>query len=96
MSDSFTKESRREWNRAGFNNPPSVEELKLGCLQRIATATELACKDREQLERDYAYMRRDRDSWRSRSERSERSNSALRGQITKLKRAAAKATGTTP
>jgi uncharacterized protein YukE len=63
-----------------------MEQLTLGCLQRIATATELSCKDRERLERDYRYMRGERDRYRQEAEQMARRIAALKGQITKLKR----------
>ncbi len=83
MSENYEKESRKGWYRAGT---ATTDDLKLGCLQRIAKAVELSCKDREQLEYDYKYMRDDRDAWRSRAERAERSAASLRGVITKMKK----------
>jgi hypothetical protein len=87
MSKSYIEESRLGWFREGL---PTNDDLKLGCLQRIASATELACKDREKLERDYAYMRRSRDEAKECSARLARSNAALRGVIKRMKRQAAK------
>ena len=87
MSVSYIRESKRAWYREGA---ATNDDLKLGCLQRIAAATELACKDREKLERDYANMRRWRDEAKACSERLARSNAALRGVINRMKRQAAK------
>lgn len=87
----FIDESKRGWFRENGN--PTIEELTLGCLQRIAAATELSCKDREKLEREYKYMRDDRDYYRRESEQRGRRIAALKGQITKLKRAATPAKG---
>jgi len=87
MSKSYIEESKLGWYREGT---PNNDDLKLGCLQRIAAATELACKDREKLERDYANMRRWRDEAKACSERLARSNAALRGVIKRMKRQAEK------
>lgn len=80
---SFREESRKEWSR---NSGATVEDLNLGCLQRIADATEL-------MAREYARLVSDRDRFerwykesKACSARLARSNAALRGQITKLKR----------
>ena len=84
MAD-FREDSRKRWN-----SNTSIEHINAGSLQRIADAVELSCKDREKLERDYAYMRKARDSAQECAERLARSNSALRGVIKRMKRLAAK------
>lgn len=83
MSETFEKESRKAWTRVG---EPSVEDLLLGCLQRIATATETMAQHNDRLicERDSA--RASRDYWRSEAEAAWRRLSAAKGQITRLKR----------
>lgn len=73
--------SRRDW---ASNN--TVEQINAGSLQRIAAALELSCKDREKLERDYAYMRSNRDDLRRLLDSALRSNAALRGVIKRMKR----------
>lgn len=87
MSGSYIDESRKLWHRGG-ETQPTTEDLILGCLQRIATSTESSCKDRERLERDYAYNRKDRDLHRANADRLGRSNAALRGVISRMKKAA--------
>jgi hypothetical protein len=87
MSKSYMEESRSAWYREGALQPGDIQT---GCLQRIAAAMELLCKDREKLERDYANMRRWRDEAKACSERLARSNAALRGVIKRMKRLAAK------
>ena len=84
MAD-FREDSRKRWN-----SNTSVEHINAGSLQRIADAIELSCKDREKLERDYAYIRKARDLAQERADRLARSNSALRGVIKRMKRLAAK------
>lgn len=68
-----------------INQTPTESEIQLGCLQRIADATELMAKDREKLIRDYDYMRNNRDAYRTRYETEAHRNRALKGVITKLK-----------
>ena len=84
MAD-FREDSRKRWN-----SNTSIEHINAGSLQRIADAVELSCKDREKLERDYAYIRKARDLAQERADRLARSNAALRGVIKRMKRLAAK------
>lgn len=79
----------RESSKARWSSNTSIEHINAGSFQRIADAIELSCKDRERLEREYAYMRESRDLERKRADRLARSNSALRGVIKRMKRAAA-------
>jgi hypothetical protein len=87
MSDNFAKESRRDWVNNLPGNP-NIEQLSLGCLQRIADAVEMSCKDREKFERDIAYLRKSRDGYKAEAERIARSNAALRVVIARMKRKA--------
>jgi hypothetical protein len=84
MSASYIEESKRAWYRGG-DVLPSNEELQLGCLQRIAAAVEISCKDRERLERDYKYMRNRKEEIERSNARLARSNAALRGVIKRMK-----------
>lgn len=84
MAD-FREDSRKRWN-----SDTTIEHINAGSLQRIADAVELSCKDREKLERDYAYIRKARDLAQERADRLARSNAALRGVIKRMKRLAAK------
>jgi hypothetical protein len=83
MSDSFIKESRKHWVAQGAT--PSTEQLGLGCLQRIADATELMAKRYEDLiaQRDMAFSQR--DYWREQHDSMARRLNSMRGVITKLK-----------
>lgn len=78
----FREDSKKYWT-----SNTSVEHINAGSLQRIADAMELSCKNREQLERDYAYMRKARDSERECNRRLARSNAAFRGVIKRMKKA---------
>ena len=81
----YRKESRASWG-ADQDRNLSIEQINCGALLRLADATELMCKDREKLERDYAYMRAERDRYRSSLESAERRIAALKGVITKAKK----------
>lgn len=86
MSDIYEKESRRGWYAEG--RQPTTDELTLGCLQRIATATESMARNHDQLVRERDNARSERDYWRNEAEKARRRLSAAKGRITRLKRAA--------
>lgn len=84
MSDTFRKESRKDWHANG-DRIPTDEEFKFACLQRIADATELMAKNHVQMERDLKWAM-GRNEWLKKdNERLARSNAALRGHIKRLK-----------
>lgn len=83
MAEDFVKQSKKNWVPTGER--ASSKQLTLGCLQRIASATELMCKDREKLERDYKYMRDSRDMYLAETERLQRKLTATKGVVTRLK-----------
>lgn len=85
MFNSYTDESRKNWGCD--NRQPSTDELKLGCLLRIADAAELAAKNHAALvaERDRMALGREYD--RKTIDRLVRSNNALRGVIKRIKKA---------
>lgn len=86
MSENFREESRKQWN----SNVAGVTEMQIavGCLQRIADATEAMAKEYNRLLSEAKYLRTSRDEHRDCSERLARKNAALRGTITRMKRAA--------
>lgn len=84
MSENFRKESRKDWHASGTGVVPSSEQLQLGCLQRIADATELMAKNHDGLVNERDQARKSRDYWMAEYDSVKRSNSALRGQITRL------------
>lgn len=89
MPENHTDMSRGEWHSAV---PGAVrEDIQTGCLQRIATAT-------EKMARSYGNLieERDRYKWLFENERKfanllQRRVSALRGTITRMKNAQARA-----
>ena len=84
----YVKASQREWTTKSCL--ATDREVEIGCLQRIATATEMLAKDRENImaERDrykcrYELLLLDNNSLT-------RSHAGLRGVITKLRKALGK------
>jgi hypothetical protein len=61
-------------------------EIKTGCLQRIADATELMAKSHAELERSLRLAREERDRAQRWLKHEENKTRALRGVITKLKK----------
>ena len=90
MSESFRKESRRDWSTSG-GAAPTLEWLQFGAIQRIADATELMARRHQELVDERDRYKRWYDTEHSEARRLARSNNALRGQITKLKKALAAA-----
>lgn len=84
MSDTYRKESRKDWIAEGVA-VPSIEQLAFGALQRIADATELMAKEHQSLVNQRDEARWSRDYWMAEYDAMKRSNNALRGQITRLK-----------
>lgn len=88
MSYSYKEASKVNWNATDVKEGEYLghERTKLGCLMRIADAV-------EGMSGSYAAIISDRDMYKERSERYfertqriERSNAALRGVITKMKK----------
>lgn len=73
--------SRKDW---GGNN--TVADINAGSLQRIADATELMAKRYTELIDERDRLKRWADEARDRAYRVERSNAALRGVVTRLKK----------
>jgi len=68
---------------------PTQEQINTGCLQRIADAAELMAKNHAQLVRERDDYERRLRTIRGEVNRLDRSNAALRGVITRMKRKAA-------
>jgi hypothetical protein len=51
----FQELSRLTYSK-GDSQIPSIDEVNLGCFQRIANSMEIMCKDRVKLERENDYM----------------------------------------
>lgn len=65
---------------------PGAENIKLGCLQRIAKATEAMSQNYVRLENDLAYYKRMHAENKATIERLVRSNNALRGHLKRFKK----------
>lgn len=74
--------SRGTWTGLG-----TIEHINAGSLQRIADATEKIAVNYDDLLRDKKSAEESRDYWRGQAERGRRQISALRGVITRMKRA---------
>jgi len=81
---SFQEISREEWRTD--EHAQIREVLQIGALLRIAEATEKIAADYDQLKNDYDYMRSNRNTYRRLYRQEYRSNRALRGWITRLKK----------
>ena len=82
MSESLREKSRRNWG----NDSNSNEQIQLGAILRMADATEKMAQRHTELIRERDQFKASVDYWRTEAERVGRSNNALRGQITKLKK----------
>lgn len=77
--------SKREFNLRDAKRP-NADEIHTGCLQRIATATEAMANNYQKLIDERDMLSRWNKEKNARIEKLNRSNAALRGQITKLKK----------
>lgn len=82
----YKDESRRLWIRTDGENP-TLEQLQLGCMQRIADASEAMAKDHVRLLNDAKWQREAKERLQKTCDRLARSNAALRGYIKRMKRA---------
>lgn len=88
MSKNLREETKLQWMTRPEQRGPDHEQLILGCLLRIADAVEKMAIRHTELMRDRDYYSREAESLRGRRDSLMRSNSALKGQITKLKKKA--------
>lgn len=85
MSTTFVEASKENWVSSNGLNP-SNEQLQLGCLQRIAAATELMSKNYQSLFDELQRYKRYYNEERQVSQRMARTISSLKGHITRLKK----------
>ena len=87
--NTYREASKKDWRtRGGTATDP---EIDTGSLQRIADACELMASDHGRLLSDVGYWKRTSQHSSAEAERLYRSNAALRGHITRLKRKLEKA-----
>jgi len=84
MSEDYIIESKKGWRRP--EGGPTTEDLVLGCLQRIAMATEDMAPGFIKLQQDCVFHQRALKDEQVRNLGLERRISALRGVISKLKK----------
>lgn len=78
--------SKIHWgNRIEENDYPGDEKIKIGCLQRIASAAEAMAKNHVQLQSDYNYMRERRDRYKALYEKEAKRSAAFKGWVTRYK-----------
>lgn len=79
--------SRTNWGKDySEGERPDRDDLKFGCILRIADSMEAMAKNHVKLQEDYNYMKERRDYLKERNLELERKNRALKGVITKLKK----------
>lgn len=83
MIKSYRKESRTDWGTT--DDKVTLEQINTGAILRIADATEAMAKNHVQLQTERDRLQRWYEQERERAAKLERSNAALRGQITRLK-----------
>jgi hypothetical protein len=77
----MTEQSRKEWV-----SKDTAEDIKLGCLQRIADASEKMASNYIQLQKDYIHLKECLERYKDFMNKQSRTIIALRGHITKLKK----------
>lgn len=82
---SYRTESRADWGTVD-DGPVATDQIKLGCMLRIADATELMSRNFVSMQNDLESTKRNRDFYREKYHQALASNAALRGVITKLKK----------
>jgi hypothetical protein len=85
--------SRTNWGTTEDSAALSLEQINCGALLRIADATELMARRHAELIEERDRYKRYHDQERERKLELARSNIALRGQITKLRKKLACSTG---
>lgn len=81
----FKEDSKRNWV-AGNGEQSSNEQIQIGCLQRIADATEAMAINHTKLIDENKWLAASRKQYREWNESLERSNAALKGHLTRLKK----------
>ena len=82
---SYAEKSKLGWHTGDGSNP-NTEQLKLGCMQRIASACELMAKDRARMVDDLEYYKKRCNDLQQRLSGKDNTIRALRGLITVLKK----------
>lgn len=86
---SHRENSRINWGKTmpdGADSNPDRDAIELGCLLRIADATEAMAKNHVKLIDERDYLSRRNNEQHDTIARLERQRAALRGQVTRLKK----------
>ena len=81
----FIEESKIHYRRSSPEPSNDDSALKIGCLQRIANATEMMAQNHLSLMNQLKWTKDDLERVRRSNDRLARSNAALRGHMKKLK-----------
>lgn len=81
----YREESRKDWCN-GQSDKPTAEQIKLGCLQRIADATESMAKEYNRLLMENNVLKNSRARYRDEAEMLRRRLAATKGVVTRMKR----------
>jgi hypothetical protein len=84
IGENFSDASRKNWFNPYQNNPTN-DQLIIGCLQRIADATELMAGSYSDLIRQRDFYESKSDSLQKENERLARSIASYRGIVRKMK-----------
>lgn len=85
MEKSLKENSRGDWSAPDDSYVSTIEQVRVGSLQRIADATEKMATNFLQLQGDVEHYKKKYFASIKRQRTLERSNNALRGYIKKLK-----------
>lgn len=86
MGLDYRQRSRESWGVSAPGTSLSTEAITLGCMQRIADATELMAKDRLRMENDLAWYKKRYDELRAENKRMANRINGFKGYIKGLKR----------
>ena len=89
----YKEKSKSSWGR---NVPDgeglTLEEIQIGCLQRIADATEGMSQNYLKLQQEYDYLKGRKEYWQQEVEAARRQVASMKGVVTKLKKKIANGT----
>lgn len=80
----FIEGSRTKWKSS--RDALTGDEVKIGCLQRIADACESMARNHDQLVRERDWARTERDDYKRWLAQEKKRSAALRGMIGRMKR----------
>lgn len=81
----YREESKKEWTTVPIDGTPTHEQIKIGCLQRIADATEKMAIRYTAMQDENDRLREVKKHLVTRLHLCYRQNAALRGVITRMK-----------